>query len=51
MKGKRFSTEQIIRILHESERGEQTISDLCRKHGVREKVKAGLLTSAALEQS
>lgn len=36
MKGKRFSEEQIIRILHEAERGEQSIIDICRKYGVSE---------------
>jgi putative transposase len=36
MKQKRFSEEQIIRILHEVERGELKIADVCRKHGVSE---------------
>ena len=46
----RFIEEQVIGILKEHEAG-VPVADLCRKHGVREKVKAGLLTSAALEQS
>ncbi len=36
MKRKRFSEEQIIRILHEAERGELGIADICRKYGVSE---------------
>ena len=32
----RFTEEQIIKILREAERGEQTISALCRTHGVSE---------------
>jgi len=36
MKRKRFSEEQIIRILHEAERRELNITDVCRKHGVSE---------------
>jgi len=35
MKKKRFSEEQIIRILKESESGAKT-SELCRKHGISE---------------
>ena len=33
MKGKRFSEEQIIRILKESEAGAAT-KELCRRHGI-----------------
>lgn len=36
MKRKRFSEEQIIGILHEAERGEPTIGEICRRHGVSE---------------
>lgn len=32
----RFTEEQIIKMLREAERGEQTISALCRTHGVSE---------------
>lgn len=34
MKKKRFSEEQIVRILSEADKGGQSVSDLCRKHGV-----------------
>jgi putative transposase len=35
MKGKRFSEEQIIAVLKESEAGAKT-KDLCRRHGIAE---------------
>lgn len=35
MKGKRFTEEQIIRVLKESEAGAKT-AELCRKHGISE---------------
>jgi len=35
MKRKRFSTEQIIRILNEAQLG-ITVKDLCRKYGILE---------------
>jgi putative transposase len=35
MKGKRFSEEQIIRVLKESEAGAAT-KELCRRHGISE---------------
>gem|GEM_PF-802170 len=36
MKRKRFSEEQIIRILKEAEQEHRTISEVCREHGVSE---------------
>ena len=36
MKRKRFSEEQIVRILQEAERGEATVAELCKTHGVSE---------------
>lgn len=35
MKGKRYSEEQIVRILKEVEKG-KPVSDVCREHGVSE---------------
>ncbi len=35
MKGKRFKEEQIIRILHEAERG-LTVAEVCRQHNCSE---------------
>jgi len=36
MKQGQFSQEQIVTILHEAERGEKTIRDLCREHSITE---------------
>ena len=36
MKKGQFSQEQITRLLQTAETGEQTISDLCRQHGITE---------------
>jgi putative transposase len=36
MRASRFSEEQIIHLLQQAERGEQSISLLCRVHGITE---------------
>ena len=36
MKQGQFSQEQIVTILHEAERGEKTIRDLCREYNLTE---------------
>lgn len=36
MKQGQFSPEQIIAILHQAERGEQTIQQICREHNITE---------------
>jgi putative transposase len=36
MKQGQFSQEQIVAILHQAEKGEQTIQTLCREHGIAE---------------
>lgn len=36
MKKKRYTAEQVVRILQEADRGEVSIGDLCRRHGVSE---------------
>jgi putative transposase len=36
MKASQFSSEQIIRILEQAERGEQTVSAICREHHIAE---------------
>ena len=36
MKRKRFSEEKIVRILRDAERGERTVADVCKAHGVSE---------------
>ena len=36
MKQSKFSEEQIISILREAEKGEQTIGAVCRAHGISE---------------
>ena len=36
MKISQFSTEQIIKILEQAERGERSISGLCREYGIAE---------------
>lgn len=34
MKAKRFTAEQIVQILRAAESGEQSIGEVCRKHGI-----------------
>jgi len=36
MKRSRFTEEQVVAILAEGDRGEKTIGDICRAHGVSE---------------
>ncbi len=36
MKQGQFSPEQIIAILHQAEKGEQTIQQICREHNITE---------------
>jgi len=36
MKKRKFSEEQIIGILREAERSDETVVELCRRHGVSE---------------
>ncbi len=36
MRKRRFAAEQILTILREAERGERTIGEICRAHGVSE---------------
>ncbi len=36
MKTRQFSSEQIITILEQAERGEQTMGTVCREHGITE---------------
>ena len=33
---KRFSEEQIVRILRQAERAEQTVAEVCKRHGISE---------------
>jgi len=36
MKTSQFSAEQIIKILDQAEKGEQTVGAVCREHGITE---------------
>lgn len=41
MKQSRFSEEQIVSILEEGQRGEQTVDEICRKHGIHKQTYYG----------
>lgn len=41
MKQSRFTDKQIVGILEEGQRGEQTIDELCRKHGIHKQTYYG----------
>ena len=54
MKRGQFSQEKIVAILHQAEKGEQTIQTICKEHGVTEttfyrwrKVYGGMTVSEA----
>ena len=54
MKQGQFSPEQIITILHQAEKGEQTIQAICREHNITEttfyrwrRIYGGMSTSEA----
>jgi putative transposase len=34
MQGKRFTEQQIVAILREAQQGDETIGELCRRHGI-----------------
>ena len=36
MKKKRFSEQQIVRVLQEAQSGASTVAELCKRHGVSE---------------
>ena len=41
MKQSRFTEEQIVEILKEGERGETTVEEVCRKHGIHKQTYYG----------
>ena len=41
MKQQRFNDQQIVEILKEGERGETTVEELCRKHGMHKQTDYG----------
>jgi putative transposase len=36
MKGKRYTTEEKIRVLREADRGEKSVADICREENISE---------------
>jgi putative transposase len=41
MKTSKFSEEQVVKILEEGDKGEQTVDELCRKHGIHKQTYYG----------
>ena len=41
MRQSKFSEQQIVAILEEGQRGEQTVEELCRKHGIHKQTYYG----------
>ena len=41
MRQSKFSEQQIVAILEEGQRGEQTVDELCRKHGIHKQTYYG----------
>jgi putative transposase len=41
MKTSKFSEEQIVKILEEGEKGEQTVEEVCRKHAIHKQTYYG----------
>ena len=41
MKQSRFTEEQIVEIIKEGERGETTVEEVCRKHGIHKQTYYG----------
>lgn len=41
MKTSKFTEEQVVKILDEGQKGEQTIEEICRKHGIHKQTYYG----------
>jgi putative transposase len=41
MKQSRFTEQQIVKILEEGQKGEQSVDELCRKHGIHKQTYYG----------
>ena len=41
MKTSKFTEEQVVKILEEGQSGEQTIEEICRKHGIHKQTYYG----------